>query len=429
MAWGSMGRRGMMNQSIPMAGGARKAKLLRGPAAMAPLLLPGLLQATAGSCASGPATPLPPVLATLGHPEGDCFPRLQKLLGGFQDGGTLHIERGRYVLATNQSIPLLANTTIRCDDGAVFTRTLGHRPVFTTGAVGNVHLIGGEWMGPHNGSASLWQADGTWDFSLESARVEGFATAMNVGSQAECFQFTFAHNACIRNTLTGLSVSAVADLTLRDNTFEGNGDVAGVTHGVYLVSPDRGLVIGNRFLDNCCFGLQVSVTHKDKRAPRHLTITENTFSGNGTARANGGAILVSSAVDGVRDIRITHNLSDHDFRGICMLSGVDYVIADNAISNPGSVGLYLGEELDPHRVVHGLVTRNLVAGSGAEAIQFGLPGDASELTITGNRFLNNARGAAVRPGYPVPKRLRLSGNQFEGTVRGPDIVPELAGLP
>jgi hypothetical protein len=323
---------------------------------------------------------------------------------------------------------LASNTTIRCAPGAVFSRTHGHLPVFTSGAVANVHLIGGEWQGPHNGSASLWQADGTRDFSLESARVEGFATAMNVGSQAECFQFTFAHNVCTRNTLTGLSVSAVSELTLRDNTFEGNGEVTGVTHGVYLVSPDQALITGNRFLDNCCFGLQVSVTHKDKRAPQHLTITENTFAGNGTARANGGAILVSSAVDGVRDIRITHNHSDQDFRGICMLSGVDYVIADNDITHPGSVGLYLGEELDPHRVIHGLVTRNLVAGSGAEALQFGLPGDASELTITGNRFLDNARGATVRPGYPVPRRLRLSGNHFEGTVSGPDVSPELGGL-
>lgn len=372
--------------------------------------------------------PLPEVTLNPGNPQGgDSQPRLQAVLEAFKKGGVLHLVRGSYFILTDKPIALAADTTIRCDDGVEVWKPAGHAPVFTTGAVGNVHLIGGRWVGPGNQSAFLWKADGTWNASMESARVERFASAMNIGSLAECRHITFAGNTCSHNTLTGLSASAVTDINIRANTFEANGEVVGVTHGVYLISPLQALISGNRFIGNAGLGLQVSVTHKDKRPPAGLTITGNLFRGNGSANVSGGAILVSSAVDGVRDIQITRNRSENDFRGISVLSGVNYTVADNEIIDSGSVGLYLGEELDPHRAIHGLVTRNLVVGARGDAIQFGLPPDASELEVSDNEFLDNARGATVRPGYQAPVRIRLLRNHFEGTTRGPDVIPALAG--
>jgi len=351
----------------------------------------------------------------------DFFTSFQRHLQQLPRGGELRILKGSYTLAIDKSIALPSNITIRCDEGVEVSKPKGNAAVFTTDGVSNVHVLGGHWTGPGNQAAILWRADGTRDFGMEGAKVERFATAMNVGSKVESFHFGFKNNICYRNTLTGISVSEVTDLTIRDNTFEANGEEIGATHGAYLISPRQGLITKNRFINNNCFGLHIYVAHKDKRPPQGLTITENFFSGNGVVLANGGAIIVSGVVDGIRDIQITHNRSEGDYKGIVMISSANYTVSDNEILQPRSIGMYFGEEVNSRRVIHGEVARNRVIGSKAEALQFGLSPNNTDLVISDNEFTDNARGFSVRPGYQAPGHIRIERNRFQGTRSGENI--------
>lgn len=225
-----------------------------------------------------------------------------------------------------------------------------------------------------------------------------------------------------------ISLVQVTNLLIQGNRFDSNGEVAGLTHGAYLITTSSVLICNNEFINNCANGPHIFVSHKEYKPFHDVVIVHNTFKSNGRVERDGGGLIVSSVVDAVCNIDIKQNKFIDNFIGMVVLSTRNYRIQDNTVQDSRSYGIYLGEELDPRRDASAIVSGNHVSGSKAEEIRLGLAPGVTGLVIENNDFQDNASGIGIRPRYQVPTFIHIRFNGFRGTKDGRTVASGLVSM-
>lgn len=361
-----------------------------------------------------------------GSPKVDAVPALEKAIQALgPTGGIVHVPKGNYSMLADRTILIPANITIDCEPGALFSKPRGAKPVFQSTNGQNIYLRGGNFSGPRTRSCFFWVVEGTSHFGMEGCQVSNFASGMRAGAEAGCSDGTLKGNTFEHNLLTGVSLVNVVNLLIQGNHFNSNGDVAGLTHGAYLITTSNVVIRDNEFIGNCSYGLHIYVSHKEYKPFHDIKVVNNVFRDNGRLEKNGGGLIVSSVVDGTYNVDIKQNIFIDNFIGIAVLSVRNYKIENNTVRDSQSYGIYLGEELDKHRNASAIVSGNEVSGSKAEGIRLGLAPAVTGLVIENNDFQDNASGIGIRPRYRIPKSISIRSNGFRGTKDGRSVAPGL----
>jgi parallel beta-helix repeat protein len=250
---------------------------------------------TAAACAPAPGSPMVVDVKTKGA-KGDGVTNDTAAIQAAIDavagtGGTVLVPGGTYMIQTAARLSLKSNMTFKLAAGATLkaiTSNSANYDIVRVDGQSNVNIVGGTIEGErstHQGTTGEWGM-GIGVYASSKVVIDGVTTketwgdGIYLGNKSK--DITICGAVADHNRRQGMSLVSASGVTVKDSIFkntEGTNPQSGIDFEPNTgEAVDNVTISGSQFLDNHSYGLEF---YCGAGPVTNVTITRNTFSGNG----------------------------------------------------------------------------------------------------------------------------------------------------